>query len=221
MNDPMYCQIVEKVGAIARGEVSSEHLTGSTTVRLAVGLIVGNVPATNPNFPGNDDDLSAWEMLDSVQRAAVRDMNPAFREPYGSAESFSLDAADIGSRSGRRLSEGHLSGDTRGMMQFAPNESDAAVAALKRLVSIASGDTGQSRRVADFILAWWNAGTFGGFDFTHFWNVDLDIGDDMMVVIGLIRRTKGYPDKIVPREHIMKIVAEWRNMAISHETGVL
>lgn len=31
-------------------------------------------------------------------------------------------------------------------------------AALERLLKIAQGDTGQSRRVADFLLAWWNSG---------------------------------------------------------------
>ena len=30
-------------------------------------------------------------------------------------------------------------------------------AALERLIAIAHSDTGQSRRVADFLLAWWNA----------------------------------------------------------------
>jgi hypothetical protein len=31
-------------------------------------------------------------------------------------------------------------------------------AALERLIDIAHRDTGQSRRVADFLLPWWNAG---------------------------------------------------------------
>ncbi len=39
-------------------------------------------------------------------------------------------------------------------------------AAFHRLVAIAQRDTGQSRRVADFLLAWWNAGECGGFDLT-------------------------------------------------------
>lgn len=33
--------------------------------------------------------------------------------------------------------------------------------ALERLITIAQRDTGQSRRVADFLLAWWNAGQCG------------------------------------------------------------
>jgi hypothetical protein len=40
---------------------------------------------------------------------------------------------------------------------------DAALAALDRLLAIAQADTGQSRRVANFLLAWWNAGECGGF----------------------------------------------------------
>jgi hypothetical protein len=34
---------------------------------------------------------------------------------------------------------------------------DAERAALERLIKIAQGNTGQSRRGADFLLAWWNA----------------------------------------------------------------
>ena len=35
---------------------------------------------------------------------------------------------------------------------------DKSRAALERLIQIAQGDTGQSRIVANFLLAWWNAG---------------------------------------------------------------
>lgn len=75
----MYAQILERVGAIARGEATADGLTGSTTIRLAVGLIVESLPATNPNFPSHDDPRAAWEMLDRAQR--VRLANPRFREP--------------------------------------------------------------------------------------------------------------------------------------------
>ena len=40
-------------------------------------------------------------------------------------------------------------------------------AALERLIKIAQGDTGQTHRVADFLLAWWNAGDCGSFDLTN------------------------------------------------------
>jgi len=39
-------------------------------------------------------------------------------------------------------------------------------AALDRLIQIAKGGTGQSRKVANFLLAWWNAEACGGFDLT-------------------------------------------------------
>lgn len=77
----MYAQILERVGAIARGEKMADSLTGSTTVRLAVGLVVEDLPATNPNFPGNDDPRAAWEMLDRPQRRVVQLANPRFLEP--------------------------------------------------------------------------------------------------------------------------------------------
>jgi hypothetical protein len=38
--------------------------------------------------------------------------------------------------------------------------------ALENLLQIAQGDTGQSRRVADFLLAWRNAGQCGSYDLT-------------------------------------------------------
>jgi hypothetical protein len=34
-------------------------------------------------------------------------------------------------------------------------------AALERLIQIAQRDTGQSRKVANFLLAWWNADECG------------------------------------------------------------
>jgi hypothetical protein len=44
--------------------------------------------------------------------------------------------------------------------------------ALDRLLTLADSDTGQSRRAANFILAWWNAETLGGFDLADLFAVD-------------------------------------------------
>jgi hypothetical protein len=73
-----------------------------------------------------------------------------------------------------------------------PNEK----AALERLIEIARRDTGQSRRVADFLLAWWNAGACGSFDLTTLWGVDDAIAADMVTVFGLIARVNKYPDAL-------------------------
>lgn len=45
-------------------------------------------------------------------------------------------------------------------------------AAFERLLSVAQGDTHQSRYAANFLLAWWNAGSLGGFDRTDLFGVD-------------------------------------------------
>lgn len=69
-------------------------------------------------------------------------------------------------------------------------------AALERLIAIAKGDTGQSRRVADFLLAWWNAGDCESFDLTNLWNVDTAILSDLTTVFAMIGRLHCYPDTL-------------------------
>jgi len=89
----------------------------------------------------------------------------------------------------------------------------AGIDALKRLISIAQRDTGQSQRVANFLLAWWNATSCGGFDLSDFWSVDAEIADDMIVVIRLIRQTRAYPDTLGTEIHgqFKALVALWRS----------
>lgn len=83
-------------------------------------------------------------------------------------------------------------------------------AALERLISHAKRDSGQSRRVADFLLAWWNAGQCGGFDLTSLWSVDDAIARDMKTVFGLIARENKYPDSLGYEQDFNAIVKEWR-----------
>jgi hypothetical protein len=83
-------------------------------------------------------------------------------------------------------------------------------AALGRLVRIAEGDTGQSRLVANFLLAWWNAGECGGFDLSDLWAVDEVIAADMVTVFALIAGRKRYPDTLGYGEQFGRIVAAWR-----------
>lgn len=73
-----------------------------------------------------------------------------------------------------------------------PEETEA----LRRLITIAEHDTGQSRRVADFLLAWWDADRDGGFDLRHLWNLDYAIVEDMKLVFAMIARTHSYPDTL-------------------------
>lgn len=87
---------------------------------------------------------------------------------------------------------------------------DDELDALARLIEIAGGDTGQSRLAANFLLAWWNAGTCGGFDLTDLWNVDREIADDMRQVFGLVATSRHYPDSYGFRPEFEALVAQWR-----------
>jgi len=82
--------------------------------------------------------------------------------------------------------------------------------ALDRLIDHAQRDTGQSRRVADFLLAWWNPSQCGGYDLTTAWGVDEAIMEDMCVVFRLASRANSYPDRLGYSAQFEAIVHEWR-----------
>lgn len=87
-----------------------------------------------------------------------------------------------------------------------PNET----AALERLIKIAHGDTTQSRRVADFLLGWWNTTDCGAFDLTTLWGLDTPIIEDMTTVFGAIARAGCYPDALGYEADFQRIVEQWR-----------
>ncbi len=87
---------------------------------------------------------------------------------------------------------------------------DRSSAALERLIQIAQGDTGQSRIVANFLLAWWNAGECGGFDLTDVWGVDTAIAVDMLRVFALLAGCHHYPDAMGYSKQFEAIVRIWR-----------
>lgn len=92
------------------------------------------------------------------------------------------------------------------------------LAALKRLLEIAKGDSGQCRRVANFLLAWWNAGELGGFDFTDAWNVDNAIVDDMVCVFAFVARHNVYPDAYGLGAEFENLVRLWRPQVLRPES---
>jgi predicted Fe-S protein YdhL (DUF1289 family) len=66
--------------------------------------------------------------------------------------------------------------------------------ATLRLLAVAEGDTGQSWRCANFLLAWWNAQECGGFDLTDMWKVDFELAQDMVTVFSVVANWQHYPD---------------------------
>ncbi|TQK01266.1 hypothetical protein [Herbaspirillum sp. SJZ107] len=87
---------------------------------------------------------------------------------------------------------------------------DKEIEALRRLIGHAKRDSGQSRRVADFLLAWWNAAQCGGFDFTSMWGCDEAIIEDMITVFAFIGRNNAYPDSLGFESDFVAIIHEWR-----------
>jgi hypothetical protein len=83
-------------------------------------------------------------------------------------------------------------------------------AALDRLIQIAKGGTGQSRKVANFLLAWWNAEACGGFDLTDLWGVDAPIAADMVAVFAVLALCRHYPDSLGYGKQFEAIVSAWR-----------
>ncbi|MCZ4348018.1 hypothetical protein O4H55_18485 [Devosia neptuniae] len=83
-------------------------------------------------------------------------------------------------------------------------------AAFERLLDLARSDTGQARRVANFILAWWNAETLGGFDVADLFALDAGIANDTAAVFGWIARS---PNAVYPEEYrgeIEALIEAWR-----------
>ena len=87
--------------------------------------------------------------------------------------------------------------------------------ALERLLQIADGSSGQSRVVADFLLAWWNAEECGGFDLTKLWSVDTLIAADMLAVVSLIARVHQYPDTLGYATQFGQLFRAWHTPALT------
>lgn len=85
------------------------------------------------------------------------------------------------------------------------------VAAVGRLFVVALGDTGQSRRVADFLLAWHNAAENGGWDPSDLWSVDTPIAQDMVAVLQeLVVKCGQYPGDVGFQVEIDRVWRAWR-----------
>lgn len=93
-----------------------------------------------------------------------------------------------------------------GEARISPVTADEAAAPLERLMTHAQRDSGQSRRVAGFLLAWWNSGSCGAFELTTSGSLATAIVADMTIVFGLIGRIHRYPDSLGCEAEPMAIV---------------
>lgn len=85
-------------------------------------------------------------------------------------------------------------------------------AALDRLIDVARSDTGQSARVANFLLAWWNGDEWGHFPISDLFSVDRSIAADMATVFAFIGQYPGaiYPNAFDYRDTMADLVEQWR-----------
>ncbi len=90
-------------------------------------------------------------------------------------------------------------------------------AALERLLQIALGCTGQSKKVANFLPAWWNAEECGGFDLTDLWGLDRSIVEDILKVFALVAQRSHYPDVLGYGPQFSEVVKAWRPKLTARE----
>jgi hypothetical protein len=83
--------------------------------------------------------------------------------------------------------------------------------ALRRLLRIAAGSTGQSRTVADFLLAWHNAEENGGWDPVDLWSVDTAIAADILGALHVIHEFHCYPGDLGFDPEITAVWERWRS----------
>jgi hypothetical protein len=101
-----------------------------------------------------------------------------------------------------------------------PTLPEPCKAALERLIRIAHSDTGQSRIVANFLLAWWNASANGGFDLVELWAVDQEIAQDMILICRVIAACRCYPGTLGYKKEFEKIWELWREPSESKAVSI-
>jgi len=89
--------------------------------------------------------------------------------------------------------------------------------ALTYLIRLAKSDTGQSARVANFLLSWWNSASCGAFALTDLWGLDDEITQAMQVVIRFLCRRQVYPDTLGFKDDFQAIIRQWRPHLLEEE----
>lgn len=89
--------------------------------------------------------------------------------------------------------------------------SQRVIDAIDRLFTKAMWDTGQARKVAQFLMSWGNEPVHGGFDFAHIRSLDSEIADDMWTLMEyLFASGFKYPIDIGYEERFVALVRLYR-----------
>lgn len=167
--------------------------------------------------------LTATERRGAEARLAVllraRNLVPCDRENYGYVGASRLAIRNDPEGAAQRI-DAHAK-----LVQYATAHrgehimDDTTRAAFERLLDLAKSDTGQARRAANFILAWWNADSLGGFDIAELFGQDTAIAADMAIVFGWIARRSNavYPEEY--RAEIEGLIEAWRPQVWARSKG--
>jgi hypothetical protein len=98
-------------------------------------------------------------------------------------------------------------------------DSIVALAAVARLLAIAKTNSGQARRVADFLLAWHNAEENGGWNPVDLWQLDTGIAQDILLATAFIAVELKYPEDLGFAPEIADVWKLWRgNRVVSPDS---
>src|SRR3546814_20654649 len=102
-------------------------------------------------------------------------------------------------------------------MDKGPFSKAAAQNALDRLIDVARSDTGQSRRVANFLLAWWNGEDCGHCPLADLFGVDATIATHITTIVGFLGQHEGaiYTDAFGCKAEMIELVGRWRDFGDS------
>lgn len=90
-------------------------------------------------------------------------------------------------------------------------------AALKRLMAVAFRYSGQSEKVANFLLSWWDAQECGAFCPTELWGLDRKIAEDVCLIFSAISQMARYPDSLGYKEQFDRLARRWRPQLFAND----
>lgn len=98
--------------------------------------------------------------------------------------------------------------------QAGDDKAGGPVDAMGRLFAVAQSDTGQARRVANFLLAWHNGDDLGHFPIADLFALDRQIADDIAAVVSYLGQqpTALYPDAFGFRRQVLALLSRWRGI---------
>ncbi|WP_322014898.1 hypothetical protein [Paraburkholderia sp. J12] len=89
---------------------------------------------------------------------------------------------------------------------------EQAQVAINQLLAVANRRTDQGRKVASFLLSWWSADDWGGFDPRILWSVDDEIEQSMLAVLLVISRFRAYPDSLGYGVEFRLLCDQWKDL---------